>query len=179
MFLVRYVFKFFLSFFYPKQYLSGRWFDKGWRGYIWGFKSIFHRSILRLGTPSPYPVGAFTTISNYSNVTFSNCDLNNFQSPGVYLQNFNAHIYIGMGSYIGPNVGIITANHSSIDITQHDNGQDVIIGNKCWIGMNAVIMPGVILGDHTIVGAGAIVTKSFPLGNTKIAGVPAKELKHI
>lgn len=54
------------------------------------------------------------------------------------------------------------------------DGKDVIIGKKCWIGMNAIILPGVKLGDNTIVGAGSVVTKSFPDGNLVIAGNPAK-----
>jgi acetyltransferase-like isoleucine patch superfamily enzyme len=56
-------------------------------------------------------------------------------------------------------------------------GKDVIIGKKCWIGMNSVILPGVCLGDHTIVGAGSVVTKSFPDGNCIIAGNPARIIR--
>ena len=33
------------------------------------------------------------------------------------------------------------------------------IGNDVWIGMNAVIMPGIKIGDGAIIGAGAVVTK--------------------
>ena len=50
---------------------------------------------------------------------------------------------------------------------------------NCWIGFNAVILPGVILGDNTIVGAGSIVTKSFESGHCVIAGNPAKIIKYI
>jgi acetyltransferase-like isoleucine patch superfamily enzyme len=59
------------------------------------------------------------------------------------------------------------------------DGKDVVIGNKCWIGMNAMILPGVHLGDNTIVGAGSVVTKSFPEGNVVIAGNPAKLIKKL
>lgn len=58
-------------------------------------------------------------------------------------------------------------------------GKDVVIGSNCWIGMNAVILPGVVLGDRTIVGAGGIVTKSFPNGHCIIAGNPAKIIRTI
>jgi acetyltransferase-like isoleucine patch superfamily enzyme len=51
-----------------------------------------------------------------------------------------------------------------------------LIGKNCWIGSNAVILPGVELGDNVIVGAGAVVTKSFP-ENLKVAGVPAKVIQ--
>lgn len=54
-----------------------------------------------------------------------------------------------------------------------------MIGRNCWIGMNAVILPGVKLGDYTIVGAGAVVTHSFPEGYCVIGGVPAKKIKDL
>ncbi|MCK4358651.1 MAG: hypothetical protein KAW92_07885 [Candidatus Cloacimonetes bacterium] len=49
----------------------------------------------------------------------------------------------------------------------------VVIGNNCWIGANAIILPEIELGDNCIIGAGAFVTKSFP-ANYVIAGNPAK-----
>ena len=58
-------------------------------------------------------------------------------------------------------------------------GKDIIIGKKCWIGMNSVILPGVVLGDHTIVGAGAVVTKSFVDGNCVIGGNPARIIRKL
>ena len=49
----------------------------------------------------------------------------------------------------------------------------VTIGNNCFIGNSAKIMPGVTIGDNVIVGSGAIVTKDVP-SNSVVAGVPAK-----
>jgi hypothetical protein len=46
------------------------------------------------------------------------------------------------------------------------------IGNRCFIGLGAIIMPGVELGDNCIVAAGAVVTDSFA-ANAVIAGNPA------
>ncbi|MGA2084600.1 MAG: DapH/DapD/GlmU-related protein, partial [Terracidiphilus sp.] len=61
----------------------------------------------------------------------------------------------------------------------HLEGKDVVLGENCWIGMNAVILPGVHLGARTVVGAGAIVRTSFPEGNCILAGVPAKKVKEL
>ena len=54
-----------------------------------------------------------------------------------------------------------------------------MLGKECWIGSNAVILPGVRLGEHTVVGAGAVVTKSFEEGWCVIGGVPARKIKDI
>lgn len=58
-------------------------------------------------------------------------------------------------------------------------GKKVVIGDKTWIGMNCLILPGVVLGPNTVVGGGSVVTKSFPLGHCVIAGNPAKLIKLI
>jgi len=54
----------------------------------------------------------------------------------------------------------------------------VEIGARCFIGIRAVIMPGVRLGDHCVVGANSVVTRSFPAG-TVLAGAPARAIRTI
>lgn len=49
----------------------------------------------------------------------------------------------------------------------------VVIGNNCFIGVNAIIMMGTSIGDNCIVGAGAVVKGSFP-SDCVIAGNPAR-----
>ena len=88
-------------------------------------------------------------------------------------------IYIGDYTQIAPNVGIISANHELNDNRKHAASGAIKIGKYCWIGMNAVILPGVELGDYTIVGAGSVVTKSFPEGYCVVAGNPARLVKKL
>ncbi len=99
-------------------------------------------------------------------------------SPHCYIQAING-IEIGDYTNIAPGVGLISANHDLINNDKHINAPPIKIGKNCWIGMNAVILPGVNLGDRTIVGAGAVVTKSFETGNCVIAGNPAKIIRTI
>jgi virginiamycin A acetyltransferase len=53
---------------------------------------------------------------------------------------------------------------------------DTVIGNDVWIGMDAVILPGVTIGDGAIVGAKAVVTHDVA-PYAIVAGNPAKVIK--
>lgn len=50
------------------------------------------------------------------------------------------------------------------------------IGENCFIGANAIIMPGVTIGDNAIVAAGAVVTKDVK-SRSIVAGNPAVVIK--
>ncbi|WP_379968529.1 CatB-related O-acetyltransferase [Epilithonimonas sp. UC225_85] len=50
------------------------------------------------------------------------------------------------------------------------------IKNDVWIGMNAVVLPGVEIGNGAVVAAGSVVTKDVP-AYAVAAGVPAKIIK--
>lgn len=159
--------------FFDKKYLTGRHFEGSLAGYAWGLRAIWSRNMLRLDRTYPFPVGLASRISNPANLSFHPDNIDNFQSPGLYIQNFSGHVTLGHGCYLAPNVGIITANHDPRNPDMHLDATDVVIGPRCWIGMNSVILPGVVLGPGTVVGAGSVVTKSFPDGNCIVAGSPA------
>lgn len=169
----------FLFIFFDKKYISGRHFDSSYIGYVWALRAIWQRNVLRLGPKLPFPVALGCTISDPSRIHFHPEDLNNFQANGSYFQCAFADIYLGRGCYVAPNVGIITANHDPLNLDRHMPGQDVVLGAHCWIGMNSVVLPGVILGEHTIVAAGSVVTKSYPEGFCILAGTPAKTIKSL
>lgn len=95
-------------------------------------------------------------------------------SGGCYYQAENC-IIIEADTIWAPGVKFISANHDPDNLKKWKKDKPIKIGNNCWIGANAVILPGVKLGDNCIVGAGAIVTKSFSSG-TVIVGNPAKKI---
>ena len=98
-------------------------------------------------------------------------------SSGCYIQAGNG-VIIGNGTIWASNVVIVSANHN---LDEKDKGWEsskpVEIGENCWIGANACIMPGVVLGDRVVVGAGAVVTKEFRQNDIVLAGNPAKVIK--
>lgn len=169
--------------FYDKSFLIGRWFDgkckglcaDGWR---WVVHDINSRLLFGENKGVKFPVGHGCRVVHPDNIIFHPDDLNNFQSSGTYYQAIGK-ISLGKGTFIAPNVGLITANHDYCNLDKHSSPKDICIGNNCWIGMNSVILPGVVLGDHTVVGAGSVVTHSFPAGQCIIAGNPARIIRAI
>ncbi len=98
-------------------------------------------------------------------------------SNSCYIQGMGG-IELGDYTIVAPGSGIISGNHNLFDYRSHDVSK-VKIGDYCWIGMNAVVLPGVTLGDHTIVAAGAVVNKSFEEGYCVLGGTPAKIIKRL
>ena len=81
---------------------------------------------------------------------------------------------------IGPEVAILSEshNHTSSDVIPYDDIvylDAVQIGQCCWIGFRAIVLPGVTLGEGCIVGAGAVVTKSCGAGSI-VCGNPARRV---
>ncbi len=54
----------------------------------------------------------------------------------------------------------------------------VTIGDRVFIGANAVVNMGVTIGDEAVVGAGAVVTADVA-ANTVVAGVPARAVSRV
>jgi lipopolysaccharide O-acetyltransferase len=95
----------------------------------------------------------------------------------------NAQIEIGRDCLLSYRVTVMDHSHItgagvapvSSGLT---DGKPVTIGDKCFLGCNVVIMPGVKLGENCVVGANSVVTKSFEAGSV-IAGAPAKLLRNL
>jgi len=89
-----------------------------------------------------------------------------------------ALISIGDGAYITSGVTILCHDASGVQRLGFFKAAPVIIGRNVFIGVNAIIMPGVKIGNDAIVGAGSVVTRDIPEG-TVVAGVPAREVQQV
>ena len=96
--------------------------------------------------------------------------------------NENVHIVnaiIGDHVMIAPEVYFVGDLHRTdqIDIPMINQGKvsclPTKIGDDVWIGLRAIIMPGVQIGTGAIVGAGAVVTRDVE-ANSIVAGIPAR-----
>jgi acetyltransferase-like isoleucine patch superfamily enzyme len=85
---------------------------------------------------------------------------------------------------LGSGVQIYVDKHRFDDVTMPiiDQGEHpaeaVRLARGCWIGANAIILPGVTVGENAVVGAGSIVTRDVP-ARTLVAGSPARVIRAI
>lgn len=78
-------------------------------------------------------------------------------------------VHIGSNVMFGPSVHIYTATHPKDFLLRREEleyGKPVSIGDDCWIGGHAAILPGVHIGNRCIIGGGVVVRKDVPDGTT-------------
>ncbi len=93
----------------------------------------------------------------------------------------DTHIYVGDNTMFGPNVTVATAGHPinpELRAQGYQYNAPVHIGENCWIGAGAVILPGITIGNNVVIGAGSVVTKDLP-DNVVAVGNPCKILREI
>ena len=82
---------------------------------------------------------------------------------------------------IAANVCFETASHEVDFAPGHARvtvQKPIVVGDHVWIGMNAIILPGVTIGRGAVIAAGAVVSKDVP-PMTVVGGVPAKPLRQV
>lgn len=97
---------------------------------------------------------------------------------GCHIDGRNGIVF-GKNVWVGPHVKIISMNHDPCCYNKYIKAASIRIGDNCWIGAGAVILPSVTLGNHTIIGAGSVVAKSFPKSDQIVAGNPAQIIRKI
>lgn len=91
-----------------------------------------------------------------------------------------AKVTIGSMTFLAPGVQIYTAGHPVDPILRRtvEFAKPIKIGRDCWIGGNAIILPGVTIGDGVTIGAGSVVTKDIE-SYCVVVGNPAKVIKKL
>lgn len=58
-----------------------------------------------------------------------------------------------------------------------NNPEEIMIGNKVWIGCRNLILKGAVIPDNSIIAANSLVNKKLEGENQLFAGIPVKILK--
>ena len=132
------------------------------------------QKILRINGRVPWPVHFTSRILYHKKIS-----VGNRSAPGLnancYIQGRNG-IIIGHNVRTGPGVGLISSNHDLDDYDKWPECGPIRIGNNVWIGMNAVVLPGVEIGDNVAIGANSVVNKNIPI-NSIAVGNPCRVIK--
>lgn len=106
--------------------------------------------------------------------------------PGLHI-NHGVFIHAGAPVTIGQNVVLsayckiittsleLSSSDFSMQVFNHSH-RAISIGDNVWIGVGAVLLPGVSIGDNSVIGAASVVTKSVP-ASTLVLGNPARVAK--
>lgn len=120
-------------------------------------------------------------ISIPSNVKIgNNCKLNS----NTYINARNG-VFLGDDVTVSYGVKLISSGYDiekwvKTGVKEHPPMEPVYIGNHCWIGAGATILPGVkITGEYVVIGADSVVTKDVTESKVILAGSPAKIIKKI
>lgn len=116
------------------------------------------------------------------------CDYGvNIRVGDRFFANFNftvldeAYVTIGDDVFIGPNVSLYTACHSTDPVERNSRrewAEPITIGDNVWIGGNVTMLPGVTIGDNCTIGAGSVVTRDIP-ANSIAVGNPCRVIKKV
>lgn len=130
-------------------------------------------------------IGKNVKIAKYCSIFGSEdniLEIGDFSYIGMFtiLNGFKKKIKIGKHVSIAQNVNMMTDSgpNASAEMQKFFPllEDEITIGDHCWIGANAVILPGVNLGKFCVVAANTLVNKKFP-DYSVIGGNPAKLLK--
>jgi acetyltransferase-like isoleucine patch superfamily enzyme len=121
-------------------------------------------------------LGPVTFCKGFSNIYFGrDCRIFPGARQNLFLTCSDENISIGSHCIFSANVFIGTQkNDFSKSRTEYSDNwfkenvseHDVTIGNRCFIGFGAVILPGTVLGDGCVVGANAVVSGCHPINST-------------
>ncbi|WIM16893.1 MULTISPECIES: acyltransferase [unclassified Microbacterium] len=100
-----------------------------------------------------------------------------FVNVGCYFEAV-APIRIGRDCQLAMFVTVVTSFHDvgPAGVSKDRDSAGVTIGDRCWLGANVTVLPGVTIGDDVVVAAGAVVTRDLP-GGAVYGGVPARLIR--
>ena len=129
---------------------------------------LYKKSYYRLGNNLKVDEGALIVACPSANLDLGD-------NVGIGPQNriiCRKRIKIGKDTIMGPNVYIYDHDHKynsneGVDRFNY-NVSDIVIGEKCWIGANVIILKGSHIGDRCLIAAGSVIKGNIPSGTVVI-----------
>jgi acetyltransferase-like isoleucine patch superfamily enzyme len=159
--------------------LIGR--TSGWKGYIGkpkfvkGLKNIYLGKNFRI-----FPDSRIESLGNGKIIFGDNCVIGH----NLFITCSEKDIEIGSECIFSANVFFGTQKNDFLNISSDSNWfkeniteHSIKIGNKCFIGHGAVILPGTILGNKCVIGANAVVGGVFEDGSI-VAPMKSKKINY-
>ena len=85
-------------------------------------------------------------------------------------------IEIGAGATVGQEVYLCAGTHDFADAALPLQTAPIRVGEDAFIGVRAVVLPGVSIGARAVIGAASVVTRDIP-ENVIAAGNPCRVLR--
>jgi len=84
-------------------------------------------------------------------------------------------VIIGKDTVLAFNVTILAHDWAT---ERYGAGSNIktVIGERCFVGCGAIIMPDITIGDEVVIASGAVVTKDVP-SHSIVGGNPAKIIR--
>ncbi len=145
--------------------------ERGKRCVVYG-RPIVDGSDMRVGDDFKVWSGhRKTLISGWGKIRFGDRCFVNVGSTIIAVE----EIVVGDDVAFANDVYVMDSDSHGVEGRPHKQAP-VRIGDGCWIGARAMILPGVTLGSRVLVAAGAVVTKDVP-DDSLVAGNPARVLR--
>ena len=154
--------------FYLNSVAGSRWMPRALR---W---MLYRAYGLRIETPNIFAGNVFTGGREIS------IGRGTFMNVGSYFEAV-APITIGARCHIAMQVIAVTSDHpftSDGEFSRHRVGRPITVGDDCWIGARAMLLPGVNIGDRVVIAAGSVVTRDCESGGL-YAGNPARRIREL
>ena len=135
---------------------------------------FFPQKILRINGSVQWPVYFTSRILYHKRIIVGNRSSPG-RNSGCYVQ-ARGGIIVGHNFRMGPNVGLISANHDIDDYDLWVGKGPIKIGDNVWIGINSVVLPGITIGNNVVIGANSVVIKDIPSDSIAV-GNPCKVIR--
>jgi acetyltransferase-like isoleucine patch superfamily enzyme len=160
-----------------KQQVRGLWVLRGKKhgrhAVIFG-KPIIDASDLEVGDDFKVWAGPRPTlISGWGRMRFGDRCFVNVGSTIISVE----EIIVGDDVAFANDVYVMDSDSHGVEGRPHKQAP-IHIGDGCWIGARAIILPGVTLGKRVLVAAGAVVTRDAP-DDCLVAGNPARIVREL